>query len=66
MYYYSYSLWKLCKHLVWQSQSLTGAICEVPWPCNDRHQRNILLLYTQVQLPFLSTSAGIYCKSADL
>jgi len=29
---------------------------------NDRHQSNVILLYTQVQLPFLSTFAGIYCK----
>ena len=33
--------------------------------CNDRHQSNVILLYAQVQLPFLSTSAGIYCESAD-
>ena len=46
--------------------------CEVPWPwggrkCNDRHQSNIniILLYTNVWLPLLSTFAGIYCKSAD-
>jgi len=42
-------------------------LCEVPWlwgsrKCNDRHQSicNAILLYTQVQLPFLSTFAINY------
>ena len=45
--------------------------CELPWPwgsrkCNDGHQSNIILLYTQVQLPFLSSYfCKNTCKSAD-